>query len=90
LTQFSAMPGTSGKCSHCQRSKEKAKIECSSCKQWFSYCCAGVLAGNEVVVSVTTPFSTAANARPLAGNSQAHELQFNVTIAIAKQTQGGS
>jgi len=32
------------------------KIECSSCKQWFSYCCAGVSAGDEVVVSVTTPF----------------------------------
>jgi len=25
-------------------------------KQWFSYCCAGVSAGNEVVVSVTTLF----------------------------------
>jgi len=68
---------------------EKAKIECSSCKQWFSYCCAGVSAGDEVVVSVTT-LSTVANARPLTGNSQAHKLQFDVTIAIAKQTQGGS
>jgi len=50
------MPGTSRKCSHCQKPKEKAKIECSSYKQWFSYCCAGVSAGDEVVVSVTTPF----------------------------------
>jgi len=50
------MPETNRKCSHCQRPKEKAKTECSSCKQWFSYCCAGVSAGDEVVVSVTTPF----------------------------------
>jgi len=50
------MSWTSRKCSHCQRPKEKAKIECSSCKQWFSYCCAGVSAGDEVVVSVIAPF----------------------------------
>jgi len=50
------MPGTSTKWSHCRRPKEKAKIECSSCKQWFSYCCASVSAGDEVVVSVTTLF----------------------------------
>jgi len=50
------MPGTTRKCSHCQRPKEKAKIECSCCKHWFSYCCTGVSAGDEVLVSVTTPF----------------------------------
>jgi len=50
------MPGTTRECSHCQRPKEKAKIECSFCKQWFSYCCTGVSAGDEVVVSVITLF----------------------------------
>jgi len=37
LALFCAMLGTSRKCSHCQRPKEKAKIKCSSCKQWLTY-----------------------------------------------------
>jgi len=47
---------TYAKRSHCQRPKEKAKIECSSCKQWLSCCCAGVSAVDKVIVSVTTAF----------------------------------
>ena len=41
------MPGQNSKCSSCGKRKETLVIECSSCEQWFSYCCAGVSAGDQ-------------------------------------------
>jgi len=50
------MPGQNIKCSWCDKPKETAVIECSSCEQCLPYCCARVSASHDVVESKSVPF----------------------------------
>ena len=51
-----SMLGQNSKCSSCGKPKETLVIECSSCEQWLTCCCASVSAGDDVVEFESVPF----------------------------------
>jgi len=50
------MLGQNSKYSSCDKPKETAVIECSSCEQWLPHCCAGMSAGDDGVEFESVPF----------------------------------
>jgi len=53
---YFTMLGQNSKCSLCGKPNETTAIECSSCEQWLSHCCARLSAGDNICWVEPVPF----------------------------------